>query len=100
MKKYILRLTPDERTQLVQMVRSGRAAARALLHARILLKTDAGLEAPAWSDEDVSEALEVHATTVARVRQRFVEEGLEAACGPNLLSVSTRANSTAPPKRI
>jgi transposase len=64
------------------MVRGGRAAARALLPARILLKTDAGLEAPAWSDEDVSEALEVHATTVARVRQRFVEEGLEAALRP------------------
>ena len=82
MKKYIVRLTPDERTQLVQMVRGARAAARALLHARILLKTDASLEAPAWSDENISEALDVHATTVARVRQRFVGEGLEAALRP------------------
>jgi len=64
------------------MVRGGRAAARALLQARILLKTDAGLEAPAWSDEAVRAALEVHATTVARVRQRFVEEGLKAALRP------------------
>jgi hypothetical protein len=81
-KKYIVRLTPDERTQLLQMVRSGKAAARALLHARILLKADAGPEAPAWSDEAISAALEVHATTVARVRQRFVEENLEAALRP------------------
>jgi transposase len=81
-KKYIVRLTPDERTPLVPMVRGGRAAARALRPARILLKTDAGLEAPAWSDEAVSEALEVHATTVARGRQRFMEEGLEAALRP------------------
>jgi transposase len=81
-KKYIIRLTPEERTQLLQMVRSGKAAARTLLHARILLKADDGLETPAWSDEAISEALEVHATTVARVRQRFVEEGLEAALRP------------------
>ena len=74
MKKYIVRLTPEEQTQLLQMIRSGKAAARTLLHARILLKADA---IPAWSDEVISEALEVQATTVARVRQRFVEEGLD-----------------------
>jgi transposase len=81
-KKYIVRLTPDERTQLVQMARSGKAAARPLLHARILWKADSGPEAPAWSDEAISEALEVHTTTVARVRQRFVEQGFEAALRP------------------
>jgi transposase len=81
-KKYIVRLTPEERAQLLQMVRSGKASARALLHARILLKADDSPEAPAWSDEAISEALEVHATTVARVRQRFVEESLEAALRP------------------
>src|SRR3982750_4762252 len=78
-KKYIVRLTPDEQTQLLQMIRSGKTAARTLLHARILLKTDTDSAAPAWSDEALSEALEVHSATVARVRQRFVEEGLEAA---------------------
>jgi transposase len=78
-KKYIVRLTPEEQTQLSQMIRSGKAAARTLLHARILLKADT---VPAWSDEAISEALEVHATTVARVRQRFVEQGLEAALRP------------------
>ncbi len=82
MKKYIVRLTPEEQTQLLQMIRSGKAAARTLLHARILLKADSGPAVPAWSDEAISEALEVHATTVARVRQRFVEEGLEAALHP------------------
>lgn len=81
-KKYIIRLTPDERAQLLQMVRSGKASARALLHARILLKADSSPEAPGWSDEATGEALELHATTVARVRQRFVEEGLEAALRP------------------
>jgi transposase len=64
------------------MARSGKVAARALLPARILWKADSGPEAPAWSDEAISEALEVHTTTVARVRQRFVEQGFEAALRP------------------
>jgi transposase len=81
-KKYIVRLTPEEQARLGQMIGSGKAAARALLHARILLKADTDPADPAWSDEAISEALEVHATTVARVRQRFVEEGLEAALRP------------------
>jgi transposase len=81
-KKYIVRLTPEEQAHLSQLIRSGKAAVRALLHARILLKADSGPETPAWSDEAISEALEVHVTTVARVRQRFVEEGLEAALRP------------------
>jgi transposase len=82
MKKDIVRLTPDEQTQLSQMIRSGKAAARTLLPARILWKADTDSAAPVWSDEAISQMLEVHATTVARVRQRFVEEGLEAALRP------------------
>jgi Homeodomain-like domain len=81
-KKYIVRLTADERDQLLQMIGGGKAAARALLHARILLKADQGSETTAWSDEAIGTALEVHATTVARVRQHFVEQGLEAALRP------------------
>jgi Homeodomain-like domain len=61
------------------MIRSGQSAARTLLQARILLKTDTDSAAPAGSDEALGEALEVPSATVARVRQRFVEEGLEAA---------------------
>ena len=82
MKKYIVRLTPEEQTHLSQLIRSGKAAARARLPARLLLKANSGPEAPAGSDEAVGEALEVPATTVARVRQRFVEEGLQAALRP------------------
>jgi len=81
-KKYIVRLTPEEQMQLSQIIRSGKSAARTLLHARILLKADTDSAAPAWSDEAIGEALEVHSATVARVRQRFVEEGLEAALRP------------------
>jgi integrase len=78
-KKYIVRLTPAEQRQRSQRIRSGQSAARTLLHARILLKADTDSAAPAGSDEALGEALEVPSATVARVRQRFVEEGLEAA---------------------
>jgi transposase len=81
-KKYIVRLTSDEQAQLSQLIRRGKAAARTLLHARILLKAETDSAAPAWSDEAISEALEVHSATVARVRQRFLEEGLDAALRP------------------
>ena len=82
LKKCIVRLTAEEQAHLSQMIRSGQAAARVLLPARILLKADSGPAAPAWSEEAIGEALEVQATTVARVHQRFVEEGLQAALRP------------------
>jgi hypothetical protein len=81
-KKYIVRLRPAEQRQRSQRIRSGQSAARTLLQARILLKTDTDSAAPAGSDEALGEALEVPSATVARVRQRFVEEGLEAALRP------------------
>lgn len=78
-KKYRVTLTPEEREQLTAMVSKGKAAARALTHARILLKTDEAEGGPAWTDAAVCEALEVGLCTVMRVRERFVEEGLDAA---------------------
>lgn len=81
MKKYKVTLTADERVQLQGLLGGGRAAALKLAHARILLKTDAAEGGPAWSDERIAEAVEVSTDTVARVRQRFVEGGLEAALG-------------------
>jgi hypothetical protein len=81
-KKYIVRFAPDERDHLLPMMRGGKAAARTLLPACVLLKADQGLETTAWSDEAIGTALEVHTTTVARVRQHFVEPGLEAALRP------------------
>jgi transposase len=79
MKKYKVTLTPEERHQLQELIASGKAAAKKLTHARILLKADASEGGPGWLDQDIAEAVEVSADTVARVRERFVEEGLEAA---------------------
>jgi len=79
MKKYIVKLTPQERAELQKLIGQGEAPARKLGHARILLKADSGEAGPGWSDQAISEALEVGTATVERVRERFVEEGLEAA---------------------
>jgi transposase len=81
-KKYRVTLTVEEREQLTAMVSKGKAAARALTHARILLKSDEAEGAPAWTDDAVCAALDVGLCTVMRVRERFVEEGLEAALRP------------------
>jgi len=72
-KKYIVTLTDDERAQLEQLLRSGKAATRKVTRARILLKAAAG-----WPDQRIAEALSIGRTTVERTRQRFVEENLAA----------------------
>src|SRR5437762_6196583 len=81
MKKYLVTLTPDERDQLTAMIAAGKASARKLAHARILLKADQADGGPAWPDERIAEALDVGPSTIARPRQRFVEHGPEAALG-------------------
>lgn len=78
-KKYIVTLMQEERQSLQAMLSRGKAAARRLMHARILLKADAGSGGPAWGDAPIAEGLEVGRATVERVRRAFVEEGLEAA---------------------
>lgn len=72
--KYIVDLSEGEREQLLQLIRKGTGSARKLARARVLLKADEGL-----SDERVAQALHLGSATVGRVRQRFVEEGLESA---------------------
>ena len=79
MKKYKVTLTAEERQQLQGLITAGKAAAKKLTHARILLKADAAEGGPAWDDQRIADATEVSTDTVARVRQRFVEHGLEAA---------------------
>jgi transposase len=81
MKKYLVTLTAEERQSLHDQTAAGTAAARKLAHARILLKADQADGGPAWPDERIAEALDVGLSTIARVRQRFVEQGLEATLG-------------------
>jgi len=77
--KYVVRLEPEERERLQALVDEGRGAKTARQHARVLLKADQAEGAPGWTDERTAEFAEVSLASVHRVRQRFVEEGLEAA---------------------
>src|SRR3712207_370591 len=79
-KKYVVRLTEAEREHLERLVRKGKAHARKLLYARILLAADT--DAGAWTDERIADALEVSTATVARERRRFCEDGHEGALMP------------------
>lgn len=81
MKRFNVTLTPEDRQRLHRLLRSGKASARYLQHAGILLKADAGEAGPALSDAAVAAAVEVSLHTVVRVRHRFSEGGLEAALG-------------------
>ena len=78
-KRYLVTLTDDERQSLRDLVSKGKAAARAIEHARILLKADVAEDC---NDEEISQALDVSIRTVERVRRRFVEDGLESALRP------------------
>ena len=76
--KYVVRLEVDERARLQAFVDEGRGAKSVRQRVRVLLKADQAEGAPAWTDERVAEFAEVSLSTVHRVRQRLVEEGLEA----------------------
>lgn len=91
MKKYRVTLTSDEREQLAGLIAAGKAAAQKLTHARILLKADQAEGGPGWIDEQIAEALEVSVATIERVRQRFVEQGLERALGRKRQDQPSRA---------
>ena len=78
-KKYIVDLSAEERTQLEKFTTTGRHAADQITRARILLKADCNQPGGSWLDKNIAAALDVGVTTVERVRRRFVELGLKAA---------------------
>jgi hypothetical protein len=77
-KKYVVRLSKEERAKLEALTSTGKAAAATILKARILLKADVSAAGEGWSDSRIVEALDVSLATVARTRQRLFEEGFEA----------------------
>jgi transposase len=76
-EKFIVRLTAQQRDELARLAATGERPAATITRARILLKADA--EGGGWGDGRIAEALDTSAATVARVRKRFVQQGLEAA---------------------
>ena len=79
MKKYRVILTEEQRQQLEHMISAGHVPARHQTHARVLLKADEGEQGPGWRDDQISAALDVSPATIQRVRQRFLETGLQDA---------------------
>ena len=77
-KKYVVRLSSEERQQLETLIRKGKGPARRLLKARILLKADVSDAGPGWSDSKIVAALDTSASMLYRVRKQLVEEGFEA----------------------
>src|SRR5580704_6631211 len=90
-KKYVVRLSAEEREQLETLIRKGKSPAGRLLKARILLKADVSEGRTGWSDSRIVRALDTSASMVYRVRQQLVEEGFEA-----VLSRKQRATPAIP----
>ena len=78
-KKYIVKLSAEERERLNALTQKGKAPVRQVLKARILLKADASEAGDAWSDSRIAAALDTSIDTIARTRQQLVEGGVDAA---------------------
>ena len=76
-KKYVVRLSGEEREQLEAVIRKGKSSAQRLLKARVLLKADVSESGEGWSDSRIIDALETSASMVYRVRKQLAEEGFE-----------------------
>ena len=91
-KRYVVRLSADERERLEALIRKGKSPAQRLLKARILLKADVSEAGEGWSDSRIIKALETSVSMVYRERKQLVEEGFEA-----VLSHKQRATPAVPP---
>ena len=90
-KKYVVRLSAEERGQLNDLIRSGKRSARLLTKARILLKADVSDAGEGWSDSAIAGALDTSIANIERTRRQLVEEGFEA-----VLSRKYNPNSARP----
>ena len=77
-KKYVVRLSAEERTQLDELIRKGKRSAQLLTKARILLMADVSELGKGWSDSRIAAALDTSIATIERTRRQLVEEGFEA----------------------
>jgi transposase len=77
--KNSIELTPEQRSQLEEVISKGSAKARKIQHAQVLLKIDSGKDGPNWSDKQLKEAFGVSPSTIWRIRQRFLKQGMDDA---------------------
>ena len=92
-KKYVVRLSADEREKLFEFIRSGKRSAQLLTKARILLKADVSDAGEGWSDSKIAAALNTSVANVERTRRQLVEDGLEAV-------LTRKYNPRSAPRRI
>jgi transposase len=78
-KRYIVRLSDEERKQLMELLSKKVLAAKKRMRAQVLLKADGGPGGPAWIDSRIAEAFGVSVVTIEKVRKSYVLEGFEAA---------------------
>ena len=90
-RKYVVRLSPEEREQLESLISKGKSSAQLLTRARILLKADVSEAGEGWTDREISAALGAGVDNIGRTRQQLVEEGFEAT-----LSRKYNGNSARP----
>ena len=79
-KRYVIKLSDEERERLNTLIRAGKHPARQLTKARIPLKADASEAGEGWRDCEIAAALDTSVDTVARTRQQLMEEGLATPC--------------------
>ena len=89
-KKYVVRLSADERERLEAMTSAGKSSAQLLTRARILLKADVSEAGEGWSDSAISVALDTSVNNIGRVRRQLVEEGFEATISRRGLRLRSR----------
>ncbi len=77
--KHEVILSEEQRFLLHQLISKGNAPVRQQAHARILLKIDRSTPGPRWTDEQIAEAFEMSRYTVIRIRERFMNQGLDDA---------------------
>ncbi len=77
-KKYIVKLSEDERRKLGELIQKGKRSAQLLTKARILLKADVSDAGDGWSDSRIAEALDTSVANIERTRRQLVEEGFDA----------------------
>jgi hypothetical protein len=92
-RKYIVRLSAQEREHLSDFIRSGKRSAQLLTKARILLKADVSEAGEGWSDGKIAEALDTSVANVERTRRQLVEKGFEAV-------LTRKYNPNSAPPRI
>jgi transposase len=82
--KNSIELTPEQRSQLEEVISKGSAKARKIQHAQVLLKIDSGKDGSNWSDKQLKEAFGVSPSTIWRIRQRFLKQGMDDALNRRL----------------